>query len=342
MRDAHGGRFGDDATPDRGRLELRRADALAGDVERVVTAPVQVPVAVRVDRRPVAVRPHAGEAAPVRLEVPLVVPPDAARHAGPRAPADELADLAAHRVALPVDDVHVLAERRKPERDGLDRLGDDRRQKARAHLGAAGDVHDRRAPAADVIEEPAIRIRVPRLAGRAQRLQRRQVGRRLTLRDERAHERRREAEHRDALGLDGLPQPVVGPVRCTLGEDDGRSGRAAAEHCPRAHDPAHVGGEMDAAAGPDVRLVRDLAGDRDEKAALDVQRSLRLAGRARRVREQIRRLRVDLEGREHARLPRHDVGPLAGLAVPGHDVLDREGPCLVECLSHLDALAAAQ
>src|SRR5207245_10384759 len=44
VRDAYGGRFGDDATADRGRLELRRADALAGDVERVVTAPVQVPV----------------------------------------------------------------------------------------------------------------------------------------------------------------------------------------------------------------------------------------------------------------------------------------------------------
>ena len=42
---------------DRRRLELRRADALARDVERVVGAAVQEPVAVLVDRRPVAVRP---------------------------------------------------------------------------------------------------------------------------------------------------------------------------------------------------------------------------------------------------------------------------------------------
>ena len=41
----------------------QRADALARDVDRVVGATVQVPQAVRVDRRPVAVLPHAGQAA---------------------------------------------------------------------------------------------------------------------------------------------------------------------------------------------------------------------------------------------------------------------------------------
>ena len=66
---------------------------LPGDVERVVGAAVQVPVAVLVDRRPVAVHPHAGKARPVRLEVALVVAPDPARHARPRPAADELADL---------------------------------------------------------------------------------------------------------------------------------------------------------------------------------------------------------------------------------------------------------
>ena len=51
--------------------------------------------------------------------------------------ADELADLAANRVARGVDDVDVLAERGEADRDLLDRLRDDRRQEARAHLGSA-------------------------------------------------------------------------------------------------------------------------------------------------------------------------------------------------------------
>ena len=89
---------------------------LPGDVERVVGAPVQEPVAVLVDGRPVAVRPHAGEAAPVRLEVALRVAPEPARHARERPLADELADLAADGVAVGVEHVHVLAERGEAER----------------------------------------------------------------------------------------------------------------------------------------------------------------------------------------------------------------------------------
>src|SRR5215211_4900302 len=77
----------------RRRLELRRPDPLAGDVERVVGAPVQEPVAVLVDGRPVAVRPDPGEPAPVRLEIALRVAPEPARHPGKRLPAHELADL---------------------------------------------------------------------------------------------------------------------------------------------------------------------------------------------------------------------------------------------------------
>ena len=77
---------------------------------------MQEPVAVLVDGRPVAVRPHAGEAAPVRVEVALRVAPEPARHPGPRPAADELADLAAHRPPVRVDHVHVLAERGEAER----------------------------------------------------------------------------------------------------------------------------------------------------------------------------------------------------------------------------------
>src|SRR5262249_27109343 len=156
-------------------------DPLAGDVERVVAASVEEPVAVLVDGRPVAVRPYTGEAAPVRVEVALGVAPHAAGHARPRPPADELSDLAAHGVAVRVDHVHVLPERGEAERHWLDRLDDARAQEARADLGAAGDVDDRRPAAADVLEQPEVRVAVPRLAGRADRPQRRQVVRGLAL-----------------------------------------------------------------------------------------------------------------------------------------------------------------
>src|SRR5262249_59008546 len=86
--------LGDGGVRHGGTLELSRTDALARDVERVVAPSVQEPVAVCIDRRPVAVRPHAGEATPVRPEVPLVVAPDAARHPRPPSPAADLAPLA--------------------------------------------------------------------------------------------------------------------------------------------------------------------------------------------------------------------------------------------------------
>src|SRR5205085_9124409 len=92
VRYADRSRLGDDPARDRCGLELCQPDALARDVERVVAPAVQVPVAVRVDRRPVAVRPCAGEPLPVGLdESRAVVVADAARHPGPRAVDEEVA-----------------------------------------------------------------------------------------------------------------------------------------------------------------------------------------------------------------------------------------------------------
>ena len=145
-------------------LELGRPDALAGDVQRVVRASVEEPVAVLVDGGPVAVGPDARESPPVRLQVALRVAPDPARHARPRAPADELADLAANRPALVVDDVDVLAERGKAYGARLRRLQHRDREEAGAHLGPAGAVDDRDATAAaHVLVEPVVRPTVPRL-----------------------------------------------------------------------------------------------------------------------------------------------------------------------------------
>ena len=67
------GRLDDRRMGDDGRLDLGRADPLAGDLERVVGAAVEVPEAVAVEDRPVAVDPGARQAAPVRVEVALAV-----------------------------------------------------------------------------------------------------------------------------------------------------------------------------------------------------------------------------------------------------------------------------
>src|ERR1700730_5038168 len=142
-----------DAARDRGRLELRRPDPLACDVQRVVGAAVQIPVAVLVDRRPVAMRPHAREALPVRLEVALVVAPDSTRHARPWPAADQLADLTgAHGLAGLIDDVHVFAERGEADRDRLDRLGEHGGKETGANLRSAAAIHDWNPRAADPVE----------------------------------------------------------------------------------------------------------------------------------------------------------------------------------------------
>src|SRR5215208_4523766 len=190
-------------------LELGGPDPFAGDVEGVIGAAVEEPVPVVVDRGPVTVRPDAWEPPPVGVEETLPVLPKSARHSRPRVPADELADLAAQRTAVLIDDVHVLPESWESERNRLDRLGHDGRQEACADLGPARYVHDRNAPAARALEQPQVRVAVPRLAGRAERLQRRHVRGRIALRDESPDERRRDPEHRHPLLLDGPPDPVV-------------------------------------------------------------------------------------------------------------------------------------
>ena len=156
-------------------------------------------------------------------------------------------------------------------------------------------------------------LRVPRLAGRA----------RCTRSDERSCRSRarpcgisarisvgESAEDRDALRLDRAPRAGrrrASPARPRRRRSCSRA--PPADHCPRAHDPAHVGDEVDHVAGLRVGLVGDLARDRDEEAALDVEHALRRAGRARGVGEEVRMLGVDLERRELARATRQRLVP---------------------------------
>src|SRR5437773_1726086 len=99
---------------------------------------------------------------------------------------------------------------------------------------------------------------------------------------------------RPASSTTSIAIPSAGPPseHALIGTDDGTG----------PHDPAHVGREVDDVARADVGLVADLACDRDEEAALNMDDALRHAGRAGGVRQQIRRLRRDLEGRQLARI----------------------------------------
>ena len=152
--------------------------------------------------------PHALVRGPVGLDVAIGIAPDAAGHAGPGLLAHELADLAAHRLATGVEHVHVHAERGPAERAHLDRLDRERREEAGSHLGAPGQVDDRDISAAGHLLQPPVRLRVPRLAGRAEDAKRREVVAPrplVAVRLERADEGGRHAEHRHAVTFDGLP-----------------------------------------------------------------------------------------------------------------------------------------
>ena len=194
------------------RLELRRPDPLSGDVQRVVGAAVEIPAAVLVDRRPVAVRPHVRPSRPVRVEVALRVAPHAAGHRRPGLAADELAHLTGRQVlAVRPRDVDGHPERRPAERARLERHDRHRREEAGADLGSAREVDDRRAALADDVVQPQVGVGVPRLAGRREDADRRAVVLAdvvVAVRAKRADQRGRDAEHRDPVPLDELPQPA--------------------------------------------------------------------------------------------------------------------------------------
>ena len=166
------GRVGDER-----RLELGRADPLAGDVERVVRATMQKPLAVLLVRRPVAMRPDAVVAIPVRLEVAIGCIPQATRHARPGAADHELADRIDERVALGVEHIDVHARDWAAQRAGSHRQRHIAAENDRADFCAAGNIDDRDAAVAHDTEQPRVRLGIPRLTCRAEGAQCREVDR---------------------------------------------------------------------------------------------------------------------------------------------------------------------
>src|SRR6185312_2983381 len=138
---------------------------------RVVRTSQDVPEAVIVDPRPVAVHPDVRPARPVGAEVTRVVAPEAARHADPGSANHQFADLAAHRLTGRIDHIGGHPRHRAGKGARLLRLDRDAADDAATDLGSTGVVDNRAATVTWNLEEPAPRTRIPWLAGRAERTQ---------------------------------------------------------------------------------------------------------------------------------------------------------------------------
>ena len=244
---------------------------------------MDVPHAVGVAARPVAVHPQAGERVPVALQVAVGIVPEPARQADRRLAQHQFPHLAVrHGAALGIDDVDPHAEAGAGEGARLEgverRAGED----APTDLGAAADVEDRHPGAADVGEEPLPGVRVPRLAGRDHEAQAREVGRRHRLRavaHQRAGDGRRHAQVADVVALDQPPETArVGPVGGSLGEHQRAAEQGAHHRLHRPDHPAHVRHPQEAVPGVEVERQAEIGRQLDREPAVRVHGALRAAG----------------------------------------------------------------
>ncbi len=190
-----------------------------------------------------------------------------------------------HRLALLVDAVDGHARGRAAQRGRLERADRQRQQETAHDLGAAGDVDDGEAAAADVIEEPEVRIRIPGLSGGAEVPEAREVEALGTVRallHQEADGGGGDPEVGDAeLGAD-LPKAArVRPVGDTLVEDDRGAEEVHADELPGPHHPADVGDPEEHVVRLDVECVAELLGHLRQDAAVRVDGSLRSARGAR-------------------------------------------------------------
>ena len=233
MRDEHG-------------LDLGRTEPLARELDRVVGAAVQEPLAVVGDAREVAVPPHVGPARPVGLEVAL-------------------ADPATGRGSSPATASCTRA--RRPRRAPAGRRRRTRRPPCRARArrastatAAATTCGDRKHAPTSVPPEMLITgQRPPPTTSKYQRhgasfhgspvdartrSDDRSCARTgvVAVRHQRADQRRRHTEDRDAMALDERPQPVgTGVVGRAVVEHQRPAVGERADDLPRPHDPADVG-----------------------------------------------------------------------------------------------------
>ena len=168
-------------------------------------------------------------------------------------------------------------------------------------LGAAGVVDDRDPRLARVLEEPAVRLRIPRLTGGSENAERRQVvgvHRVGAMAHERAHRRGRKAHHADAVALDQAPQPI-GPrmVRHALEHDGGAAVEQRGGERHRPHEPAEVRQPEQPVLLADVHAVREVVRGLDEEAAMREHGPFRPARRPGRVDDEARPVSLDRQRR---------------------------------------------
>ena len=274
-------------------FHFRGTHPLAGHLEGVVAAALDVPEAVVVDARPVTVHPDIREAAPVGRQVLLRIAPEPPRHAGPRLANDEFAEGTAQRAAPPrVRDVggdpgHGAGERgrleRRPRRAAEDTAG---------ALGAARVIDEGDAFLTRDAEVPPPRLGIPGLAGRAEDEQRRAIvvahwG--FSGAHQAADRGRGNAEVRHTMSLHDRPHSTrvwkVG--RAVIEQDRGAIDEPAGDQ-PRTHHPADIGEPPQEIAGLEVEDVGEILGGLHREPAVHVHRALRPSCRARGVDEHVR------------------------------------------------------
>ena len=228
-------------------LDLGRPEPLARELDRVVGAAVQEPLAVGGDRsrsrrattRPASATSTCRGSAAGRANNPRVMPGHGFVHTSsptaPRTgwPASSNTSTAMPSAGPPSEHGDI----------GSTTCGD---EEARAHLGAARDVDHRAPAAADPFEVPAPRAFVPRLARRREDAQRRAGRARSTGSSPWAISARISVGETpstfDAVPFDDRPEPVG---RREVGRAVEEHERAAvgerADDLPRPHDPADVG-----------------------------------------------------------------------------------------------------
>ena len=223
------------------------------------------------------------------------------------------------------------------ERARLDRRDGEAAEDAAGDLRPTRVVDDRDARLAGVLEQPAVGLGIPRLAGGAQDAERREIvgvdvlG---AVRHERPHGRGRDAEDADAVALDDAPQAVgLGIVLHAL-EHHGRAAveeRGGDRH--RSHQPAEIGQPEQPIALADVHAVGEVVRGLDEEAAVGEHRALRPSRRPRRVDDEARPIGLDRQRRRTVALTGDGLVPpavasrrprdLASEAPVDQDVLDR-------------------
>src|SRR5215475_7260354 len=91
------------------RFNFGWAEALAGNLDRVVGATQNVPETIFIDSSPIAVDPDIWESTPIGLQIALRILPKSARHTDPRLADDELANLPAYRSSFFIHHIGVDA-----------------------------------------------------------------------------------------------------------------------------------------------------------------------------------------------------------------------------------------